>query len=481
MKSGVLGKAGRHGCAVVISLGILLTMGRSDTWAAVGQTPGKAYEYDRGSPAAVPQAATTMYLPLVSRYYDGRVPPFGVQFYSSPTGARLTYATDAGARWIRKPIAWSVVEPTNTTPDKYNWSFTDSWVIEATQEGVHLILTLRGQPSWAAIYPQGPVTNTADLLEYVGALVERYDGDGVDDAPGSPVVQHFELYNEPDRVDRWGHNGSGYAELLRTLRPVVKEANPQANLVFGGMALDWFEDQGGPFDRQFLDDALAACSGHDCFDVMNFHYFPGFRTGWEQYGADIIGKTNYVRQRLAEHGFQDMPVIVTETTWCSGADWGSDELQSRYVGKGYVRAMAAGLDVVIWYALDDGSDPCLPGLLTRVLELKPAYAAYQTMTAMLGRAHYQRALTPTVTGSDQLVGYVFQRGGRRMDVVWTEDDTPYDPDDDPVLPLTVSVASLRVLDKFGDETWVNDDDYGTADGRITIAVGGSPLYLEYYP
>ncbi len=33
---------------------------------------------------------------------------------------------------------------------------------------------------------------------YCGALAERYDGDGSQDAPGSPVIQHFMLVNEPE-------------------------------------------------------------------------------------------------------------------------------------------------------------------------------------------------------------------------------------------------------------------------------------------
>jgi len=38
-----------------------------------------------------------------------------------------------------------------------------------------------------------------------------------------------------------------------------------------------------------------------------------------------------------------------------------------------------------------------------------------------------------------------------------------------------------VVDKFGAETRYADGDNGVLDGRITITVGGSPLYLEYNP
>jgi hypothetical protein len=430
----------------------------------------------------------------VSHCWDTRIPPFGVQFYSTLNASNgLTQAVDAGLRWIRVPLSWAGIEPTNTTPENYNWSGLDSSVTNAAQEGIELVLTIAHQPSWAAVYRMGPVTDTADLLEFVGALVERYDGDGVDDAPGSPQVRYFELYNEPDNADvghalhggwgYWGHNGAGYAELLQALYPVVKAANPQANLVFGGIALDWFEDwePPGPFDRQFLDDVLAACQGQACFDVMNFHYYPVFRSEWEPYGTDIIGKANYVRDKLVYYGFTDVPIICTETGWGSNADWGSDELQSRYAVKGYVRGMATGLEIIIWYKIDDRGESALPGFLDSNLQPKPSYWAFQRMAAMLERAVYQRPLTLAETGSEQIEGYVFQVCGRRLDIVWTEDNTFFDPDDDPSLPLTVQAQTLRVVDKFGNETGLDDEDDGVADGQITTLVGGSPLYLEYNP
>jgi hypothetical protein len=68
-----------------------------------------------------------------------------------------------------------------------------------------------------------------------------------------------------------------------------------------------------------------------------------------------------------------------------------------------------------------------------------------------------------------------------MDVVWTVDDTRFNAEDDPVFPLTVSAEVLRAVDKFGNESLHYDTDDGQNDGRITIEVGGSPLYLVYNP
>ncbi|MGC9348670.1 MAG: cellulase family glycosylhydrolase, partial [Anaerolineae bacterium] len=203
----------------------------------------------------------------------------GVQYYGGLTADRgLNLHAEAGAKWIRYPLAWRWVEPENTTPDNFWWGGVDATIQRAADEGIELLVTIRGQPEWAAKHNMGPVYDFDELAEFVTALVERYDGDGYLDAPISATVQYFELYNEPDITTYWvqgaapwGHRGDEYGALLAQLYPVVKAANPEAKFVVGGLAADWFIDQGGPFDREFTDDLLGACQNKDCFDVWNFH------------------------------------------------------------------------------------------------------------------------------------------------------------------------------------------------------------------
>lgn len=466
----------RLACAVVVTVIVITALARPD--GRSGVTAAAGHPRPPQHPAASVRGPSQVWLPLAFRSFAG-VPPFGVQFYSIPAVA-LDLADQAGARWVRDVAEWATIEPVDTTPANYNWTALDQSVTAVTQRDIGLILTLRIAPSWAAPTPEGPLTDLADLVQFARAVVERYDSDGVSDAPGSPYVRYFELYNEPDSVSGWGYHASQYAQMLRTVYPAIHAANPDALVVFGGVALDWWVEDGGNFVRGFLDGVLAACRNRDCFDVMNFHYFPTFRPGWEQYGPDIIGKATYVRQRLAAYGFRDVPLICTETSWYSNSWWGSDELQSRYVAKVYARAMAADLDIAIWFAMME-ADPGLPGLLDYDLRPKPGYTAYQTATAMLAGARYDRALTPEETGSSQLVGYTFAALGRRLDVVWTEDSTPFDIHDDPWLVYSAPATRLRIVDKFGNVSWRRDADDGTVDGQTRVTVGGSPLFLEYFP
>lgn len=482
----------RRGVYLLLAIGfgivILVVMGRSISQAENFLEPSFSEVVQAQGMDISGTDVYTVYMPSVMQYWSSRAPSFGIQHYGALTASRgLTYTAEAGTRWIRVPLSWKQIEPTNTTPDNYDWSALDNSIINAGKYDIELVLTMAGQPEWAAEYPMGPVYDVADLEEFIGALVERYDGS----TSGIPEVRYFELYNEPDNTDighaehggwgYWGNNGAGYADLLKRLYPVVHSAHSKARLVFGGMAMDWFVKDGGLFDSYFLEDVLAACTGADCFDVMNFHYYPVFYDVWEEYGVGIIGKTNYIRQQLAAYGFEDTPIICTETGWESASSWGSPELQNRYAVKVYVRGMAADLQTIVWFMLHDAGMSGGPGLLDANYQPKDSYYSYQTMTEMLQHAFYQRPLTEEETGSEQIEGYIFQVPSGRMDVVWTVDDTRYDAEDDPWLLYAASAQALRVVDKFGNENVYADDYDGQTDGYVTLPVGGSPLFLIYNP
>jgi len=421
-----------------------------------------------------------IHLPVVMQDYDAAIPPFAVQMYGSiGASTGLTQAVAAGVKWIRVPVVWSDIEPVNTTPDNYHWSSLDASFQAAWQAGIHLIFTIDANPSWAARWSSGPVSNTADLQEFVGAVVARYPG-----------VEYWEFYNEPDRVGRFGLNGAGYAAMLQSVYPTVKSANPSAKVVIGGVAMDWFIEDGGPFDQHFLEDVLSNCAG-PCFDVANFHYYPGYRDRWEPYGRDIIGKAAYVRQILASRGYE-RPVINTEAGWPAGTISGSPELSARYVPKLYARTFAAGLALTNWYAMLD-TDSSLPGLLDSNMTPRLAYTAYQTLTSLTSFARYVRAIPPAETGSAQIEGYQFTvpgtSGRKRLDVYWYDCPsmynyvTGYPTDCTNVAPLVVNASRIAVIDKMGARVILNDADDGLTDGKIAIpgGVGSSPIYVDYAP
>jgi hypothetical protein len=434
----------------------------------------------------------TVFLPLAFSDYSSVPTIFGVQMYvtlNTPS-AGLTLTQEAHVYWARWPLGWSSVEPVDTIPGNYDFRYYDSSILSATQAGLHLIVTILGNPAWAANYSNGPIdkVDIGAFTEFVGTLVERYDGDGWQDAPGSPVVDYWEFYNEPDAGDElharygasyWGHFGAKYAQMLCAVYPIIKAANPRAQVVMGGLAYDSFEDQGGHFTREFLDDVLAA-GGGQCLDVMNFHYYPVFEPNWTFYGAGLSGKASYLRSKLGQYGVMNKPMICTEAGWHSDNYPGlpsTPEIQSRYVVKLFAQSLASRLDVMIWWTwIDPGSGYGANGLLTQSLERKPAFYAYQTAEKKLGHASFQRSLSASELESAALEGYrfVWQGTDKSLYVLWSNDAA--------TRTVSLPISRARVTGMYGEFVMqVQDGDDGEVDGRVRVSIGPDPVYVEAMP
>jgi hypothetical protein len=431
----------------------------------------------------------TVFLPsVISLDRRALYSTWSVQFYDQIAAWNgFDQATAAGVRWIRMRVSWFNIEPTNTVPANYNWSALDQSIAAADAAKINLVVTLEGNPGWAASRPQGPVNNLNDFKQFAGALAARY-----------PTVQYWEIYNEPDNRHNFGDQPSAYAAHLNAAYTAIKAANANAKIVMGGVAMDWFTDDPYPgnFVRTFVSDVLTACT-QPCFDVGNFHFYPVYRGKWESYGRDIIGKANAFRQRLSAKGYS-RPVMNTETGWVystiPNTDWGGEAVQGRYVPKTFVRGIAANLLTTNWYAMID-ADPSQPGLLggTSPFQLREAYTATVKLGQQLGAAKYERALTKTETGSANLEGYVFTNyegahGTERVDIIWY--DCPGLIVDTPNLPVdctnsaiyTVPAAPIGVADHLSGAVQIlTDNSDGVVDGKVKIAINRNPVYIHYNP
>jgi|GEM_PF-490479 len=454
-----------------------------------------AWISDRGANKIVrwlpPYDLSRTFLPIIMNRFDASLsePIFGIQMYGD-TAATSRYAqpmVDSNASWLRVRVCWACAEPTNLPPESFDWSSVDATLAAAAFHNINIIATIRTSPAWAAPYPEGPLYpgQLDELAQFSRALVERYDGDGLADAPGSPVVRHWEYFNEPDApfdhyAPGWGDRGAEYAQMLKTVYPAVKKADPAAQVLFGGIAHDWFQEDGGPFVYSFLDDVLAA-GGGAYFDVMNFHYYPVFSHVWATGdGVGLIEKTEYIRDRLRNFGLEK-PFVITEAGWHSDGTGGlasTPEIQARYVAALFVQSMAADLDSMIWWMLyDPGSNALANGLVTEApdIEIKPSFTAYRTIVDQLRFAHYERALAAQETGNPDVEVHQFRDNvlRRTVYVTWLN---PVETGETATLLLPVPAATVR--DLYGNAHFVHSSDDGLLDGKITLQVGGRPLYVE---
>ena len=190
-----------------------------------------------GSGGEVPASGTNkVYLPVVLKVAKPPAQPptvFGVQMYEhlDTPGAALNLAQAAKVSWVRWPIGWAGVEPQDTSPDHYNWTAIDASLEAASAAGLKVIVTIDGNPSWAATYPGGHLdrSGVGPFVEFVGALVERYDGDGQNDAPGSPssIIGSFTMNRTA--VMHWPRSmgaATGVTSAPSTLRCCVQFSLP---------------------------------------------------------------------------------------------------------------------------------------------------------------------------------------------------------------------------------------------------------------
>ncbi len=487
-----------HWCMKLFVLGLVVAAGLTMPRAVLADPQGPDASPDAGQdvslsvymPAAFKEACPALKSPGL-----GGFQVYGESAFGSPYHTDLL---ESGASWVRKGFTWTAVEPQNTTPDQYNWAYLDQYVQLAAEKCWSIILMMENNVAWAATQDQGPIDKVpvAELAQLMGAIAERYDGDGINDAPGSPEVIYFEMYNEPDAAavgatERWGVHGDLYAAMLKAVFTAVKTANPNAKVVMGGLSYDFFTDaaEPGPFVRTFLDDVLKN-GGGAYFDIMNFHFYPPFGWNWAKMfpidGPGLVEKTAVIRGVLKKYNL-DKPVIVTETAWHNNPATpnGSDTLQTRMVQQLYTQAKAAGISMVAWWPLADagGSYEFDTGLVTNVdtgaVTRKRAYTAYQVFMRELGTARY------TIQAPGDVDVKVYQliddAKGRTIYVGWTNPrdlGTMWTVDTTRTVKYKVLAASAVVYDYAWTEVArAADADDGKRDGYVTVTINGDPKYI----
>jgi hypothetical protein len=443
--------------------------------------PGEAQTAVRGETTSIlsQELTHTLYLPLATRsHLPGYVSPFGIVMYGDVDDeAGLQKMEDAGSKWVTTFLYWSKIEPSD---DSYNWSSFDTKAQNAQAAGMDVFVLLKSNPSWAAPTPNGPVSDTRKLEEFVADAAERYDCDGYADAPQSPCVHYWSFYPEPDSKNLWG-DGDEYAAMLSQISPAIHNANSEARVLIGGVAYDWFEENGGPFVRSFLTDTLSALNTYPgkaeaYIDAVAFHFYPISEARW----PTIREKADEIQGIMGRYGVEDLPLICPEMGYWSAEEAplpSSEAIQANRLVQMFVRGLSAGIEQLSWLGVFDHEEGTTNehGLFWNrdLNQPKTSYEAYGTMTQELAYVRYLRQLG---SGSD-VEGYVFRMlDGREKTVLWATGSQT---------TATFPYSCVRLVDNTGqvydpindgDATWDWD---GQVNGQIELAVyQDTPFYVE---
>jgi hypothetical protein len=177
--------------------------------------------------------------------------------YQDPKLARTLAKT--GVRWVNfAMVSWSEIEPRVPVHGKhvYHWEALDRAVRVWQAEGFELVFSLRLKSGWFAgpIKVKPPVggllawglsrssdrlpaaNHIASYQDWIRALVERYDRDGMDDMPGLlSSVRFYQVGNEYANPTFWSGTSEDYSRLLRSTRKAAQEASPEVKIISNGI------------------------------------------------------------------------------------------------------------------------------------------------------------------------------------------------------------------------------------------------------
>ncbi|MFA5070156.1 MAG: hypothetical protein WC528_02640 [Patescibacteria group bacterium] len=253
------------------------------------------------------------------------------------------YVSGQGAGWIRPhpgPFVWDMMQISQT--DEIDFTNMDKTVSDAQKYGVNLLITIwpfanwdqikrsnasscqvssddeflpqndkKGRDSYLPLYRCNPNDWNA-YKSFVTQVVERYDGDGVDDIKGLTYpIRYWEVMNEPDLeggmgLDFYKQGYTEYAELLKNTFQAVKEADSTAQVLIAGAAgadsrfLNFYESM-------FKADATLA----NYFDIANIHCISNDRS------TNSFNVIAY-KQMLDRQGILK-PIWVTEAEMMTGS------------------------------------------------------------------------------------------------------------------------------------------------------------------
>lgn len=398
-----------------------------------------------------------------------------------------------GAHWTRSnlQLVWDIVEP--VIGGGYHWDnqmLTDGLITHVYAPG--------NQVHWLGVFHEGggpnapvgkrPLRNPLDYPDeykaFVRAAVERYDGDGADDATPAVRVKYWQAGNEFPFWRDSGRTVDDYMAYMRLVEEVAHQADPRAKIVL-------IAETQGLFVPDWLPRVIEVLGPERRFDVIDLHHW-GKAEQWQMPAVaelrsllDSLGLT-HVQIWSCEHGtWQGQP---------TGEPFQTEQEQARSLIKRYVYNLNNGLNKLFWNNLmewyrfsgNPGSVFNSKGLVTdgqgpgedpaRFNTERVAYWAYKMLTSHID-THVALPLgpMPEIFSEGRLYGYAYQRrdDGRKLYILWSEigeQTVTFTISSPPCTPRNMTT------DRFGNIVW--EREIASQGGRVTLAVGEDPLLIE---
>jgi len=365
---------------------------------------------------------------------------------------------DLGVTWQRPhsgPFNWGKIETSSGT---FDWGEADYEVARSQYYGLNILATIWPFADWdqeecneelsssqtqmfseLGSYRNKPCDMTA-YKNFVKKLVERYDGDGVDDMPNLIVpIKYWEVSNEPSMQEDlvfFAGTSSDYFDILKATYEAVKEADDSAYVVHGGMA-------GVTDDNKEFWQGVFDLGGGNYFDIGNIHSISS--NSESLYGDEY--------KQFLEDNQIDKSFWTTEAELSSNSLQGetpSEEAFSKIIVKNYVEAFASGSDKIFYVGLEQAPGDEESWLIGKSDEKQETYYAYKTMVEKID---YFDGVEELDDGQ-----YKFTIGSNVVYVLWGEKAIPEE-----------ITGQVKMTDIKGTETTIESTE---------ISLDDTPAFIE---
>jgi hypothetical protein len=240
---------------------------------------------------------------------------------------------DGGVKWARiHQIQWGEIEPRPPAGGRhtYKWDRLDEAVKGLQAEGFQIQGIIKSVSPWAVRTGEtgrkrkgmasGPPSRPEDWEAYgkfIFSLVERYDGDGMDDMPGLKYpVRYWQIESEAHNLPLWSGTAEEYLKLLQAAYRSAKKADPQTKILMSEFNLgDLFDRVEG---RSMFEERLELQEKYpplkkalrfinlildhpESFDVVSFH------ANYDYTG--ITPTVNWLKEGMKRRGYE-MPIWI---------------------------------------------------------------------------------------------------------------------------------------------------------------------------
>ncbi|HEY6556327.1 MAG TPA: cellulase family glycosylhydrolase [Polyangiaceae bacterium] len=402
---------------------------------------------------------------------------FGMNARRDTQDVEWPYMTLGNVKNLRAGYYWSNMEPVR---DQYDFFAQKTLAGKIANQGMKQVVLLAYGNSTSnadagAPYP-GDITtpdSRAGYVRWASALVSEYRRTGLNNG----VI--WEIWNEPNGAFWPTPTSQEYMDLLNAAVPAIKAADPNANVVSGGInvlssesTLAWLD---GCVQRHLLSKVDGLGVHLYDFDAQDDNPATPDGPPKNPYPERIIGELSDVRRRT---GQTSLAMYNTEWGVAVNVDKGIIErMKAEALVRMNLLTLMEDLKLNIyfnWRGSPDGGDPKksvfeLDASGKPVVPPKDAYTALTYMNAQLSGYTFQKRLDLGAGINQDVYALLFVNGANRKIALWTHRTTPQ-----PVAIPVTATRNYNAVSMLG----VALPALPAEAGRISVEATTSPIYID---